>query len=339
MAAMRCASRSRRSRRKGATSSSPRAASRATAISRTKLWNAARYAAMNGCALVPGYAPAEAKLTVNRWIASALARCAARIDVALEDYKFNDAADALYHFIWHTFCDWYLEFTKPILAGDDEQAQAETRAMTAWVTGELCHLLHPIMPFITEALWRHLAGEEGGMMILRPWPAYDAALGDADAVAEMEWVVGLISAIRTARAEMNVPAAAELSAIVIESTGDGRAWIGRHRAQILRLARLASLDPADATQRPRQGALQVVHEGATILLDLAGAIDFAKERARLEREAANYRQEISKSEQKLANPQFVAKAKPEAIEEQREREANARAALARVAAALQRIGA
>ncbi len=305
----------------------------------TKLWNAARYAAMNGCALVPGYAPAEAKLTVNRWIASALARCAARIDVALEDYKFNDAADALYHFIWHNFCDWYLEFTKPILAGDDEQAQAETRAMTAWVTGELCHLLHPIMPFITEALWRHLAGEEGGMMILRPWPAYDAALGDADAVAEMEWVVGLISAIRTARAEMNVPAAAELSAIVIESTGDGRAWIGRHRAQILRLARLASLDPADATQRPRQGALQVVHEGATILLDLAGAIDFAKERVRLEREAANYRQEISKSEQKLANPQFVAKAKPEAIEEQREREANARAALARVAAALQRIGA
>jgi len=304
----------------------------------TKLWNAARYAALNGCALVPGFAPGKAKLTVNRWIAGALAACAGRIDAALADYKFNDAADALYHFIWHNFCDWYVEFTKPILAEGEPDAQAETRAMTAWVTAELCHLLHPIMPFITEALWRHLAGEDGGMMMLRRWPAYDAALTDAGALAEMDWVVGLISAIRTARSEMNVPAAAELAALVIESTSDGGAWIARHRAQILRLARLSALDSA-GTGRPRQGALQVVHEGATILLNLAGAIDFAKERARLEREAAGYRQDIAKSEQKLANPQFVAKAKPEAIEEQREREAAAREALARVAAALQRIGA
>ncbi len=305
----------------------------------TKLWNAARYAALNGCALQPGFAPEAAKLTVNRWISSALAQCASRVDAALADYKFNDAADALYHFIWHTFCDWYLEFTKPILAEGDAAAQAETRAMTAWVTGELCHLLHPIMPFITEVLWRHLAGEEGGMMMLRPWPAYDAALADEAARAEMEWVVGLVSAIRTARAEMNVPAAAELKAVMIESTADGRTSIERHRGQILRLARLATLEPADARGRAQKGALQVVHEGATILLDLAGAIDFDKERARLSREADGLRNEIAKTEQKLANPQFVARAKPEAIEEQREREANARAALARVAAALQRIGA
>ena len=154
----------------------------------------------------------------------------------------------------------------------------------------------------------------------------------------MEWVVAAISAIRAARAEMNVPAAAELKAHVIESTADGRTWIARHRAQILRLARLSSLDPADARTRTQKGALQVVHEGATILLDLAGAIDFDKERARLSREAEGLRGEIAKSEQKLANPQFVARAKPEAIEEQREREATARAALARVAAALERIG-
>src|SRR5487761_491932 len=165
----------------------------------TKLWNAARYADMNRCALVPGFDPAGATLTVNRWIGASLAACAARVAKAIEDYKFNDAADALYHFAWHTFCDWYVEFTKPILLGDDERAKDETRAMTAWVTGELCHLLHPIMPFITEALWRHLAGPEVGMLITTPWPSYGAALAAAGARAEMEWVVALISAIRTAR--------------------------------------------------------------------------------------------------------------------------------------------
>jgi len=304
----------------------------------TKLWNAVRYAGINGCALERDFAPGAAKLTVNRWIASALAHCAARVDAALADYKFNDAADALYHFIWHTFCDWYLEFTKPILAEGDTAAQAETRAMTAWVAGELCHLLHPIMPFITEELWRHIAGEEGGMLMLRPWPVYDAALSDEAAMAEMEWVVGLVSAIRTARAEMNVPGAAELKALIAESGADERDFLARHRAQILRLARLSSLEQGSAA-RQAAGALQVVHERVTVVLDLAGAIDVQKEIARLSREAEELKKEIAKIGQKLANPQFIAKAKPEAIEEQRERETEAHAALARVAAALQRIGA
>jgi valyl-tRNA synthetase len=301
----------------------------------TKLWNAARYAQMNGCELVAGFAPEQATLTVNRWIAGALASCTARIDQAVEDYKFNEAADALYHFTWHTFCDWYVEFTKPILLGDDPGAQAETRAMTAWVLGELCHLLQPIMPFITETLWRHLAGAEGGMLMVRPWPRHDAALADAAAMQEMDWVVGLVSSIRAARAEMNVPAAAELAASVVERTAEGDEWIARHRPQILRLARLSSIELAARGARAQKGALQVVHEGATVLIDIAGAIDLDKERARLEREAQGLRQELGKIAQKFANPQFVAKAKPEVIEEQRE--AGANAALARVAAALERI--
>jgi valyl-tRNA synthetase len=308
----------------------------------TKLWNAARYAEMNRCALATGFAPAKAKLTVNRWIASDLARAATRIAAAIEDYKFNEAADALYHFTWHTFCDWYVEFTKPILLGDDEGAKAETRAMTAWAIGELCHLLHPLMPFITEALWRHLTGGGAGMLITAPWPESGEGLGDVAAAAEMEWVVTLISQIRTARAEMNVPGAVELEATVVECGTEGREWINRHRAQILRLARLKAIGEKDEAARralvERKAALQVVVEGATVLLDLAGAVDLAKELLRLEREAQALRGELGKIGQKLANPQFLAKAKPEVIEEQREREADAKAALERTNAALARIG-
>jgi valyl-tRNA synthetase len=307
----------------------------------TKLWNAARYAEMNGCALKGGFDPADARLTVNRWIASALAQMAERLTAALEEYRFNEAADALYHFTWHTFCDWYVEFTKPILLGQDESSKAETRAMTAWAIGRLCHLLHPVMPFISEALWRHLSGGKEGMLITAQWPA-PSGPGDAAAMAEMEWVVGLISQIRTARAEMNVPAAVELDALIAECGPDGRQWIERHRAQILRLARLKSIGTGNEAARralvERKAALQVVAEDATLLIDLAGAVDLDKERARLEREAGALRGELGKIAQKLANPQFLAKAKTEVIDEQREREAEANAALARTNAALERLG-
>src|SRR5215469_5585035 len=136
----------------------------------TKLWNATRYAEMNGCQRVPGFDPAGAKLTVNRWITTAAVEAGARVATALDEYKFNEAADALYHFTWGNFCDWYIEFTKPILTGSDEAAKAETRAMTIWVLERIVHLLHPIMPFITETLWRHLAGDNAGMLITAAWP-------------------------------------------------------------------------------------------------------------------------------------------------------------------------
>ena len=303
----------------------------------TKVWNAARYAEMNHCVRDPGFDPACATLTVNRWIAAALADTAARVAQAIDDYKFNDAAGTLYQFTWHTFCDWYLEFTKPILTGHDTAAVAETRATTAWVLAELVHLLHPIMPFITEALWRHLAGDASGFLIAAPWPVH-TGLGDAAAVAEMEWVVGLISAIRTARAEMNVPAAAELAAFVTESSADGRLWIDRHAQQICRLARLGTIGRGEGAPVERKSALQIVVDGATVLLDLAGAVDLDKERARLKREARSLRDEIDKIAKKLANPQFIAKAKAEIVAENRDRETEAEAALARVEAALARIG-
>ena len=307
----------------------------------TKLWNAARYAEMNGCTLVPGFDPAAARLTVNRWIIGALAETGARVAAALGEYKFNEAADALYHFTWGTFCDWYLEFTKPILAGEDEGAKTETRAVTAWVVGELMHLLHPIMPFITETLWQHFTAGKAGLLIAARWPAYPRGLVDRAAMAEMDWVVEVISALRTARSEMNVPAASELQAFLLESGEEGRRWLDRHGEAIRRLARLSALEPADQARRERlmagRSAIQVVAGGATLSLDLAGAIDLAKERARLAKEADGIGAEIEKIGRKLGNEQFLAKAKPEVVEEQRERRAEAEAALARVRAALQRI--
>jgi valyl-tRNA synthetase len=303
----------------------------------TKLWNAARYAEMNGCARVPGFDPAGAKLTVNRWIAAAATQAGARVAAAIEDYKFNDAADALYQFTWGTFCDWYIEFTKPILTGGDEAAKAETRAMTIWVIERIIHLLHPIMPYITETLWKHVAGEGAGMLITAKWP--EATLApDQAAVAEMEWVVSLISAIRGTRSEMNVPAASELAATVTEIRPEARRWIETHGEQIRRLARLKSI-AFGVVGGDAKTALQVVIEGTTVLIDVAGAVDLGKERARLQKEAAGVRAELDKVAKKLGNEQFMAKAKPEAIEEQRERQADYQAMLAKLDAALARIGA
>jgi valyl-tRNA synthetase len=306
----------------------------------TKLWNAARFAEMNGCALVRGFDPGACRLTVNRWIVGALADTAVRVAAAIDDYKFNEAAGALYQFVWGTFCDWYLELVKPILAAGADAARAETRASTAWVLGEVVHLLHPVAPFITEELWKQLTAGKGGLLISAPWPSLPPSLIDRAAMAEMEWVVALISAIRTVRSEMNVPAAAELSAFQnVDQVGIDR--MNRHNEQIRRLARLQEIAPAKA--EPLAGAagktVQMVVEGGTIFLDLAGTVDLEKERARLAKEAAGNEGEIDKIQKKLGNEQFLAKAKPEVVEEQRERLAEAQAALSRVRAALDRIGA
>src|SRR5215469_10761400 len=304
----------------------------------TKLWNAARFAEMNECKLDPKFDPAKAKLTLNKWIAGSLAQAALRATEALEAFEFNAVADTLYHFTWGTFCDWYVEFAKPLLTGTDAAAKEETRAMTAWVLARLVHLLHPIMPFVTEELWKHLADGKGGLLIQGKWPALEAELVDREASAEMDWVVALIAQIRTARAEMNVPPAQEIAAYVTEAGGDEKAWLARHGALIRRLARLSHIHPVDAAAPVKQNTIQVVVEGASLLLDFAGAIDVGKERARLQKEVQSVRAELDKIAAKLGNEQFLAKAKAEAVEEQRERQAEARAALTRLDAALARIG-
>ena len=302
----------------------------------TKLWNAARYAEMNGCTLVPGFDPRECQLTVNRWIAGATRECAADVTGALESFRFDEAAHHLYHFLWGSFCDWYLEFTKPILQGDDAAARAETQAMTAWVLAQTLHLLHPIMPFITEEVWRQLAGGSAEMLIGASWPDLPPDLRDPVAAAEMDWVVGAISAIRAIRTEVNVPASARLPLFVKDAAATAAARIERHSEHFLRLARVAEIAAADAV--PAGGVAAVV-EGTTLILQVGDVIDLAKESARLAKEISRLDSDLAKYAQKLTNPAFLANAKAAIVDEQREREADTRRNRDRLRAVYDRIAA
>jgi valyl-tRNA synthetase len=301
----------------------------------TKLWNAARFAEINACAPVKGFDPASAKQTINRWIAGESERAVAAVTEALEAYRFNEAAGAIYSFIWHKFCDWYLELSKPILTGEDKEAAAETRAMTSWVLDRALKLLHPFMPFVTEELWAKLAREGEGresLLILAPWPKHQG-LEIAEADAEIGWVIRLISEVRSVRSEMNVPAGAKVP-LVISGASDGTtARAKRHEETILRLARIEAMSFGKAPA----GAVQIVLDEATLALPLAGIIDVAAESKRLKREIDKVGSEIRQLDAKLANEKFVARAPEHVVEEQRERKADAEATAARLEQALKRL--
>ncbi|MGH6947966.1 MAG: valine--tRNA ligase [Kiloniellales bacterium] len=299
----------------------------------TKLWNAARYCLMNGAALVTDYDPSRCQQVVNRWIVGKADALSADLDNAFAAYRFNDVAHLLYHFVWDDFCDWYLEFTKPMLSGGDERAAVETRSTMAWTLGRILHLLHPVAPFVTEELWQHLPGASG-MLITAPWPEAAAALTDADARAEVESVIRIISEIRAVRAEMNVPPGIQLPLIVREAGPATVARLDRYRELIGRLARLERIGREDGAA---SGAVQLVVDDAILALPLAGVVDFAAERARLAKEVEKTRQEIDKVDRKLQNEQFVAKAPAEVVEEQKERRAEAQLALKKLGVALERL--
>ena len=301
----------------------------------TKLWNAARFAEINACVPVKGFDPASAKQTINRWIAGESERALAAVTEALEAYRFNEAAGAIYSFIWHKFCDWYLELIKPILSGSDQAAAAETRAMTAWVLDRALKLLHPFMPFVTEELWAKLASPDNAresLLILAPWPKHQG-LENAEADAEIGWVIRLISEVRSVRSEMNVPAGAKVP-LVISGASDGTtARAKRHEETILRLARIEAMSFGKAPA----GAVQIVLDEATLALPLAGIIDVAAESKRLKREIDKVGSEIRQLDAKLANEKFVARAPEHVVEEQRERKADAEATAARLEQALKRL--
>jgi len=301
----------------------------------TKLWNAARFAEMNGCVPVKGFDPASAKETINRWIAGESERAVAQVTEALEAYRFNDAAGAIYSFIWHVFCDWYLELSKPILGGSDQAAAAETRAMTAWVLDRALKLLHPFMPFVTEELWAKLAAEGEGretLLVLAPWP-HHRGLEYADADAEIGWVIRLISEVRSVRSEMNVPAGAKVPLVISGASEETAARAKRHEDTILRLARIDAMSFGKAPA----GAVQIVLDEATLALPLAGVIDVAAESKRLKREIDKIGSEIKQLDAKLANEKFVSRAPEHVVEEQRERKADAEAVAARLEQALKRL--
>ena len=272
---------------------------------------------MNGALIDPKFDPAKCKQPINRWVVGKLAETARGLDEAFAAYRFNDVAALLYRFTWHQFCDWYIEFTKPILTGGDAAAIAETRAATGWVLGQLLRLLHPMMPFITEELWQQVGAGENEMLISAEWPSFAAELADPEVEAEIDWTIRLISEVRAVRAEVNVPAAAKLTLLMKGADDRTRSRLAAQREIIERLARLERIDP-DAKAVPK-GAVQIVIDEATVFLPLADAVDLDQERARLEREVAKLDGEIGKIDKKLANRQFLAKAPPEVVEEQRER--------------------
>ncbi len=301
----------------------------------TKLWNAARFCQMNACAFDPAFSPSQCKLTLNRWIVGAVIGAQAKVEEALSGYRFNDAAGALYQFTWHQFCDWYLEFAKPVLAGADADAKRETQATAAWILGRLLHLLHPFVPFITEELWSHLAPAPAAPLITAPWPKSDRGLVDTAAGAEMDWVVRLVGEVRAVRSEMNVPPGATIDLLLGGADDTARGRLDTHRDLILRLARLASADATDLPPPP--GSVQIVLEGATVILPLGQVVDLARERERLEKLVEKATGEMGKVERKLANAEFIAKARPEIVEEQRQRLGEAGAERAKLAAALERL--
>ncbi|MEI7600254.1 MAG: class I tRNA ligase family protein, partial [Aestuariivirga sp.] len=299
----------------------------------TKLWNAARFAEMNEVAHDPNFDPLAARVTVNRWIAGETARTEALVRKALDEYKFNEAAAALYQFVWNVFCDWYLELIKPILNGTDEAAKAETRATTAWVMDQILLLLHPFMPFVTEELWQQTA-KRSQWLIASDWPSYKG-IGDAAADAEIEWVIRLISEVRSVRAEMNVPAGAKIACVLVSANSGTRRRADAWENEIMRLARLSSISFEDSV--PKASA-QIVLDEATVALPLEGVIDFAAEKARLAKELEKIAKDAAAIDGRLGNPGFVAKAPPEVLEESRERKAELEARKAKVDEALARLG-
>ncbi|MBL8806377.1 MAG: valine--tRNA ligase [Rhodospirillales bacterium] len=300
----------------------------------TKLWNAARYARMNGAAPVADFDPTKVSGTVNKWLLGELARAAAGVTAAIEGYRFNEAADAIYRFVWGTFCDWYLEFTKPLLQQGSGEEKSEVRATAAYTIGICLKLLHPLAPYVTEELWEVLGYRKGDLPLMsESWPVLPAEIGNAAAEEEMNWVVDVITAIRALRAEMNVPQSAKLPLYRRDAGTVAQARLGRHEGLIRTLARVEAIS-AEPVGQGTKGAAPIAVADATLVLPLAGFIDTAAESKRIEKEIARLAGDAEKLSRKLANADFLAKADPEVVEEQRERLAETDAARQRLSASL-----
>ena len=300
----------------------------------TKLWNAARFCQMNECANWDGVLdPSTVKQPVNRWIAGQVAKTAREVTDALEDYRFNEAADALYKFIWNVFCDWYLELIKPLLNGDDGEAQKETRQTAGWVLDETLKLLHPIMPFVTEVLWEKLADggpQRDGFVMRQDWPDFDSGFDAPDAAEEMDWVIDLISETRSIRSDLGVPPAAKTPATLVGADDTAQRRLACHKDVIQRMARL---EPLRAASSSPEGAVSTVVGGASLALEIADHVDIAEAIARLDKELASLTKDVTSTEKKLSNENFVSRAPTEIVEENRQRVIDGKARLEKLTAA------
>jgi len=328
----------------------------------TKLWNACRFAEMNACASPADFDPTKATQTLNRWIAHETARATRETTEAIEAYRFNDAAGGIYRFVWNVYCDCYLELAKPVLTGEEGAAKSETRAMVVWVRDEILKLLHPFMPFITEELWGVTARRDG-LLTLAPWPRRAATLSaeqvalmatmspndplppalfaidtaefaDPSAEAEIGWVVDLVAAIRSVRAEMNI-APAKLTPLVLSGTSaETKERVPRWSDVIKRMARLSDISLAE---RAPEGSVQLLVRGEVAALPLKGVIDFSAEKLRLDKELAKAEADIKRVDAKLANAKFVANAPEEVVEEEKKKREAAVARQSKLLEALERL--
>ncbi|CUH83968.1 valine--tRNA ligase [Thalassovita mediterranea] len=296
-----------------------------------KLWQSHILAEMNGVFDVDCSARPEPSHAVNKWIIGEVGRVREQVDKALADFRFNDAAQSLYAFFWGKVCNWYNEFTKPLFQNDD--LRLETQQTMGWVLDQSLTLLHPIMPFMTEELWANR--DRAKMLIHADWPTYGGELVDEAADAEITWVISVIENIRSARAQMNVPAGAFVSLVQTEADEAARAAWDNNEALIKKMARVEALSEADATPK---GSVAIAAKGATIVMPLADLIDVAAEKARLSKKLGKIQKELGGLKGRLNNPKFVASAPEEVIEEARENmalreeeETQLNAALARLA--------
>ncbi len=315
----------------------------------TKLWNAARFAEMNGVfesetfdKRVKGD-PTDfdkrlsglARSTLNRWIIGEVARVREEVDTALAAFRFNDAANALYAFVWGTFCDWYVEFSKPLLASEDTDIADETRQVMGWALDQCLILLHPIMPFITEELWS-LTGNHEKMLVHTDWPTYQASdLADENADREMNWVISLIDEIRSARAQMHVPAGLKIPMVQVELDDAGKAALRRNLDLIQRLARIEDMTVADVPK----GAITIAVEGGLFALPLADIIDIAEEKLRLEKTLEKLSKDLGGLRGRLNNPKFVESAPDDVVEETRDQLAQKEDEASKLRAAVDRLAA
>jgi len=309
----------------------------------TKLWNAARFLQMNGVGASDSIAAPAAELPVNRWIIGEVVETVGKLNRAFEELRYDEMADAIYHFVWGTFCDWYVELIKPLPTPEEidrlrsdgvlDERWEETRRVSAWVFDQVLVMLHPLMPFVTEELWSKM-GERPYELIVAKWPSPEASV-DIEAKAEIEWVRQLISDVRAARTAVNVPPGATLTAWISGMGSQTRKYLDNNVGLLVRMARIRGFSNVSA---PNKNMLLVPAGDATFSLEVSEVIDLDAEKARLDKAAVAAEKERDSLAARLANPNFTERAKPEAVEKARADHEVKAAEAERLRAALERLG-
>jgi valyl-tRNA synthetase len=283
----------------------------------TKIWNAARFLQMNECAFDETFDPKSCEHTVNRWMVGEITSLANFVSQALESYRFDEAANYIYQFVWRTYCDYYLEFLKPIFK--DESLATEARQTAAWILVQVLKVAHPFVPFITEVLWREFTDAKQGLLVNQPWPTFESTENNIADASEMNWIVQVIDGIRSRRAEFNIPPGSALPLQVYEATPEIEARLNRNEAILMRLGRIESIQAYPGKPQHIKEAVQFIIDNTPIVLPLGGSIDVGAEINRLQQELTKLSAEIVSCNNRLSNADFMEKAKPEIIEEMQDR--------------------